>query len=232
MKSILILDSNKKYAKNISDVLSNLENVEITEKYKPTSAESQLSKIVFNLLIVNLSSKFDVINSLEKYEIDFPILFYSDEFDTDLYDKVKSFNFLGYLPKPFNIHAIKSIVESYLFKNDSVEEEEVFYYRKKGKLIPIVKREIEYINTDGNYCVLHLKDAIHTIRYPLAKLIEDFNYPMLKRAHRQYAVNILKVTQFDISNNECTVNGDGLPVGRAYKKLLKQSIAGSVSSQN
>ncbi len=230
MKSVLLLDSNKEFLEKVSEMLSQLGDIVITQKSKSNSIESQLSKKVFDLLIVNLSSKFDMIEILNKFQLDSPILFYADNYETSVYNKIKKFNFKAFLPMPFNIHAIKSITEAQLCKSDNSIEDDIFYYRKKGKLIPIPKREIEYINTDGNYCILHLNNAIHTIRYPLAKLIEDFNYPMLKRAHRQFAVNILRVSQFDISNNECFISGNSIPVGRAYKKHLKQSLAGSVSA--
>lgn len=95
--------------------------------------------------------------------------------------------------------------------------------KERGKIQFIHKTEIEYCESDSNYCIIHLQSGKKMIISKCLKQVSnDLTTPNFKRIHSKYLINLAFLDQIDISNKKVTMsNGAALPISRArYKDLL------------
>ncbi len=232
MKELLLIDDDLPFTIEIMSGLKSLSNIQVVTKSTYESSIDYLKNYEPDFIIINtdLDTKKSFFDILSYYSnSNGSILFYANRFNEEVYNQIKRYNFLGYLIKPLKTITIISIIESLLNKENKNLEKDIFYFRKKGKLIPLVKKDIEYIYTDGNYCIIKHDEDEHILRYPLGKLLVDLNYKKILRSHRRYAVNIGKIDYLDITNNQCTIGDMSIPIGRLYKKQLKNIVSNNMT---
>lgn len=80
--------------------------------------------------------------------------------------------------------------------------------------------DINYIESMSNFVKIHTTEKIH-ISYGTASFFEEhLPSQLFIRIHRQYLINLTKVTAF--SPHEAIVNGVKIPVGTAYRDGFMQ----------
>lgn len=225
MNEILLLEDDLAFSISLTKALKSIPKVKPITKSNKGSFTKRLEEKAPELVIINLDNPTFDFDLLDKIARRTPILFYATTYSEEVYEEIKRYNFIGYLIRPINVITAVSIVEGFIGRSKRNESKNIFYFRKKGRLIPIIKKDIEYIQTEGNYCKVKAIDTEYILRYPLGKFIEDLNFEKVIRAHRRYAVNVEMVELLDISNNHCLINGRVVPIGRLYKKNLKKEIA-------
>lgn len=79
---------------------------------------------------------------------------------------------------------------------------------------------INYINSDGDYTMVYLRDKKHLVAHPLRYWLEILPSHQFCQVHKSYIINIhaiLKVTGGQVYLSDVT-----LPVGRTYKEAFAQ----------
>ena len=79
---------------------------------------------------------------------------------------------------------------------------------------------INYINSDGDYTMVYLRDKKHLIAHPLRYWLEILPAHQFCQVHKSYIINIQAVSK--VTGGQVHLGGIKLPVGRTYKDSFAQ----------
>lgn len=83
-------------------------------------------------------------------------------------------------------------------------------------------REILFLEKDGNYMHLHLKDRTILIRESMGDVFDLVPASDFIRVHKSYVVAIKHIAM--IETHQLTVNGKKIPVGSTYREALRSRL--------
>ncbi|MGB1297613.1 MAG: LytTR family DNA-binding domain-containing protein [Psychrobium sp.] len=116
---------------------------------------------------------------------------------------------------------------------DSEDEPEVkmlerLLVKKLGKEFIVNVKDIEWLESSGNYVNLHIKGRIYPMRATLTKLISQLEAQGFCRVHRSAAVNMSNIESIEPTGNgdsEITlISGKKLSLSRRFKDEFKLTI--------
>lgn len=111
----------------------------------------------------------------------------------------------------------------------TVPQFERLLVRKLGKEFIIKVKDIEWIESSGNYVNLHINGRVYPLRTTLTKLSEQLVSQGFCRVHRSYAVRldaICSITPIHSGDSEITLtNGKKLNLSRRYKEQFKSQLS-------
>ena len=161
-------------------------------------------------------------------------------------------NFSGYiiyLTKFFDQDHFKSVAATlpgaFISKNDvevglysaveiavaqqSAEQEnnEDWIFKSRNAIIKIPIREIDYIQSDGNYCYFYHKSKKYVKKVSLAMLMSQLPAKKFIRIHKSYIINFSLVNEVDLKNFRVKLPESELPIGRNFRTVVKQAIYNS-----
>ncbi|WP_443945699.1 LytR/AlgR family response regulator transcription factor [Pedobacter sp. AW1-32] len=135
---------------------------------------------------------------------------------------------IDYLLKPIDFSrftaAVEKAIDFHKYKNashESVNDESIFVY-SEYKMIKILLREMEYIESMGDY----LKIYINTSEKPILtlmtmkKVLEKLPSDQFARVHRSFIVALNKIKS--IHNRKVNLSNAELPIGDAYSSFINQ----------
>ncbi|WP_316798937.1 LytTR family DNA-binding domain-containing protein [Pedobacter frigidisoli] len=135
---------------------------------------------------------------------------------------------IDYLLKPIDFSrftaAVEKAVDFYNYKSatqESVSDESIYVY-SEYKMIKIVLRDIEYIESMGDYLKIYQSGndkpvlTLMTMKKILEKLPED----SFARVHRSFIVALAKIKS--IHNRKVNLSNAELPIGDAYSGFINQ----------
>lgn len=100
--------------------------------------------------------------------------------------------------------------------------------KKLGKEFIIKVKDVEWLESSGNYVNLHLGGRIYPTRATLSGLVSQISQKGFCRIHRSYAVNldsIDSITPLNSGDSEVKLtNGKVLNLSRRYKDELKSRL--------
>jgi hypothetical protein len=100
--------------------------------------------------------------------------------------------------------------------------------KKLGKEFIIKVKDIEWLESSGNYVNLHVKGRIYPTRATLGRLIEQIDDKGFCRIHRSHGVNldaVDSITPLNSGDSEVKLNsGKVLSLSRRYKDQLKARL--------
>lgn len=105
---------------------------------------------------------------------------------------------------------------------------ERFIVKKLGREFLINVRDIEWIESAGNYANLHVSGKIYPLRDTMKNVSEKLAAKGFIRVHRQAIVNAKRVAEFEVFDS-----GDGqlqldtgatVPLSRRYRKALRDDL--------
>jgi len=133
---------------------------------------------------------------------------------------------IDYLLKPIDFNRFKAAVEKaidfHTYKNatlDTASDESIYVY-SEYKMIKILLRDIEYIESMGDYLKIYLNTAdrptltLMTMKKVLEKLPEN----QFARVHRSFIVALNKIKS--IHNRKVNLANAELPIGDAYSGFI------------
>ncbi len=131
---------------------------------------------------------------------------------------------VDYLLKPFSFERFLKAVNKYSFVADkemSLENRTIFLKSEK-KLYRIPVLDIDYIEAIGDYVKVVFGEQSIIVHSTFHDLLEQISHPYFIRIHRSFAISIDKFEYID--GNQIIVQGNTLPIGKAYRKDLMSKI--------
>ncbi|MFC0513779.1 LytR/AlgR family response regulator transcription factor [Mucilaginibacter angelicae] len=136
-------------------------------------------------------------------------------------------NALDYLLKPITFErylaAINKAAAKLSSKNNGSNEDEPTVFIKSGPQTYQVKvGEILYLEKDGNYITIHLKDRNILIRENMGDIFDLVPATDFLRVHKSYVVAIKHIAMIEI--HQLIINGEKIPIGSTYRDLLRSRL--------
>jgi two-component system LytT family response regulator len=134
---------------------------------------------------------------------------------------------LDYLLKPITFErflaAINKAAASSSSKSSVSNEDEPTVFIKSGPQTYQVKiNDILYLQKDGNYITVHLKDKKILIRENMTDIFEIVPHGEFVRVHKSFVVAIKHITMIEV--HQVIVNGEKIPIGSTYREELKARL--------
>jgi DNA-binding LytR/AlgR family response regulator len=131
---------------------------------------------------------------------------------------------LDYLLKPITFErflaAINKAAAALSSKNGANKEDEPTIFIKSGPQTYQVKvDEILYLEKDGNYITIHLKDRNILVRENMGDIFDLVPAADFLRVHKSYVVAIKHITMIEV--HQLIINGEKIPIGSTYRDLLR-----------
>ncbi|MDB5087042.1 MAG: DNA-binding response regulator, LytR/AlgR family [Mucilaginibacter sp.] len=142
---------------------------------------------------------------------------------------VESYNLnaIDYLLKPIIFErfltAVDKAAKAGSLQNKTDDDQETTVYLKSGpQTYPVKLSEILYLEKDGNYMTVHLKDKRILIRENMSGVFNLVPASDFIRVHKSYVVAIKHVTM--IEAHQLMVNSEKIPIGSSYRESLRARL--------
>jgi two-component system, LytTR family, response regulator len=134
---------------------------------------------------------------------------------------------LDYLLKPVTFErflmAINKAGAALSSRNTAGVDEDAAVLIKSGPQTHRVKlSEILYLEKDGNYITVHLKDGNILIRENMGDIFDLVPPADFIRVHKSYVVGIRHISLIEV--HQVIVNGEKIPVGSTYRDSLRDRL--------
>lgn len=104
----------------------------------------------------------------------------------------------------------------------STNQETDIFLKVDGQLLKIAINDILFIEKVGDYLKVVLHNKVHVIYKTLKSLDQELSHPSLIKIHRSFIINKDHIINYN--DNEVQIGAKSIPVSRAHKKLLKESL--------
>ena len=143
---------------------------------------------------------------------------------------VESYNLnaIDYLLKPITfdrfLAAVNKAVTVQTGKTSLTgNDEDPTIFIKSGPQTHQVKvRDILYLEKDGNYITVHLKDRNILIRENMGEVFDLVSAGDFIRVHKSYVVAIKHISMIEV--HQLIINGEKIPIGSTYRDLLRSRL--------
>jgi two-component system, LytTR family, response regulator len=82
--------------------------------------------------------------------------------------------------------------------------------------------DILYLEKDGNYITIHLKDKNILIRENMTDIFDLVPPTGFVRVHKSFVVSITHIAMIEV--HQLTINGEKIPIGSTYRDQLKNRL--------
>ena len=136
-------------------------------------------------------------------------------------------NALDYLLKPITFErflaALNKAAAAPPSKNSLVTEDESTIFIKSGPHTHQVKiSDILYLEKDGNYITIHLKDKNILIRENMGDIFDLVPAADFVRVHKSFVVAIKHIAMIEV--HQLVINGEKIPIGSTYREPLRNRL--------
>lgn len=144
---------------------------------------------------------------------------------------VESYNLnaIDYLLKPITFErflaAAGKALSLCLLKNKTVTKSanaETVFIKSGPQTHQVKVSDILYLEKDGNYITVYLKDKKILIRENMADIFEIVPEEEFIRIHKSYVVAAKHISLVEV--HQVTINGEKIPIGSTYREALKDKL--------
>jgi two-component system LytT family response regulator len=141
---------------------------------------------------------------------------------------VESYNLnaIDYLLKPITFErfltAVNKASNLFLTKNLSgskTDAAETVFIKSGSQIYQVKVSDILYLEKDGNYITIYLKDKKILIRENMTDIFDLVPADAFVRVHKSFVVAVKHIST--IEAHQLIINGERIPVGSTYRELLK-----------
>jgi two-component system response regulator LytT len=191
------------------------------------------------IIDIGLRGAIDGVQVAEQFkEALIPIIFSTARQDTDTFERAQAVEPLAYLVKPFDKLTLHSCLDQAIRLKEAAESEKMeetaiqandffkdyFFIRSRGSLHKIKFDDIDYIQSDRNYSIIHAKGHKFAAKISLNNLIQKLPVAKFIRVHQSYIVSFSKVDKINVNEETISIAEVALPMGKTYKSTLMKRI--------
>lgn len=136
-------------------------------------------------------------------------------------------NAVDYLLKPIIyerfLTAVQKAAKAGSLKNSPGDEAPAIVYLKSGpQTYPVKLSDILYLEKDGNYMTVHLKDKHILIRENMTSIFGLVPAADFIRVHKSYMVARAHIGLIEV--HQLTIGGEKIPIGSTYRDALRNIL--------
>ena len=140
---------------------------------------------------------------------------------------VESYNLnaIDYLLKPITFERFLAAVNkaSNIFltkdKTTAKNENETLFIKSGPQTYQVKTADILYLEKDGNYITVYLKDKKILIRENMTDIFDLIPQEGFVRVHKSFVVGIKHITMIEV--HQLSINGEKIPIGSTYREALR-----------
>lgn len=149
----------------------------------------------------------------DKYAV--PFIYLTAYGNTEMIGKAIVTSPFSYLTKPFKSSDLIASLEITIRQAASMANYQPKLVVKDGEYsVELAIDEINYIESEGNYLVIHTDRKKYKIRSTIKKMIEELSASIFVQTHRAYIVNKNKIKSF--SSKKVMIGDTAIPVSDNY----------------
>jgi len=229
--TILIVEDDFSYALEVEMIIHELgytplacvdnseKAIELIETQKP-------DLILIDVFIEGDKDGIEVAQAVSHLQI--PIIFITAHNSPHIYKRTRGLAPFAFITKPFDKYTLQSTIESavnLLGNNTSGDEkqlqkEDCFFVKQNNQLNKVYLQQVQWIEADGNYCILHTTGKRYAVKISLRKLMKRFPPEDFLQIHRGQVVQVALVENLDLSEMTVNLAGKNLALGPKYKNQL------------
>ncbi|MCB9284458.1 MAG: response regulator [Lewinellaceae bacterium] len=183
------------------------------------------------IMDINLEGEMNGLELAEKLEpTGIPILFITVHDRPDYFELAKTTNWAGYLVKPFDKLSLQAAIEMALRSPHSAGKEEdleenilrpdCLLIKAQGVYHRVLFSNIDFIQSEGNYCTLFTKERKYAIKISLRQLLEGLPKDQFCQIHKSHAVQLSRIDAIDSVAAEVVIGSHRLPLGKGFRDSL------------
>ena len=206
-------------------------------------ALQELTANKYDLLFLDIQmprmNAFEMLNELPKDRC--PPVIFSTAYD-DYAVQAFEVHAADYLLKPYDLERFRKAVDRVLQKVETqsspnrmmrqllenwrppAERPDTLWINQGGKILPVAVQEIEYLESEGNYVVIHTAGHRHVLKQSLTELQSKLGEKQFIRVHRSFVINRKKIQEMHPRSHgdlfAVLPGGKKIPVSRRYKEGL------------
>lgn len=216
----------------ISSYVNRLPEVQLLHTFEDAISGAEfLSATAVDLLFLDINmpdiSGIDLARALKNK----PMIIFTTAYKQFAFDGFE-LEAVDYLLKPIDFDrfakAVNKAIEIKKYRTalDSSAHEAFIYVHSEYRMIKIMLREIEYIESMEDYIKIHLatEKTVLTLM-PLKKVMEILPDQQFKRIHRSYIVPLSRVRS--VQNKKVQLTDVVLPIGESYAEQVKAWLKGT-----
>lgn len=153
----------------------------------------------------------------DKYAV--PFIYLTAYGNTEMIGKAIATSPFSYLTKPFKSSDLIASIEITIRQAANMPDYQPKIVVKDGEyIVELPIDEINYIESEGNYLLIHTDGKQYKIRSTIKKMMDELSASLFVQTHRAYIVNKSKIKSF---NNKKVMLGDTVvPVSDNYAEGL------------
>ncbi len=137
-----------------------------------------------------------------------------------------SLNAIDYLLKPILfdrfLTAVNKAVDMFSAKNGITAKADSVFIKSGPQTYQVKLNDIFYLEKDGNYIIVHLKDKQILIRENMNDVFDIVPPGEFIRVHKSFVVAIKHISV--IENHQVIINGEKIPIGSTFREVLKERL--------
>mgnify|MGYP003369773442 FL=1 len=181
----------------------------------------------FDILFVDIYLKENGINGIQVCQIlqkkNPYILIIFTTSSRDYAIEAFSMGAVHYLLKPFSTEHVFQALSRCIQQNQNklIKKEDIFEIKQGGSLLPILQKDIIYIEIQDKLCTVHTTKTIYQTYSSLDSIFKALNSHYFMKAQRSYIVNMNYIES--LQGNEITLkNNIKIAISRKYRLVLKK----------
>lgn len=242
---ILVVEDDPLYALDLKMLVKELEYdlIGIVDNSDEVQEILKNNKPDLILMDIKINGNLNGIELAQKIQKQYKIgVIFMTSFDNQKYfDLAKETEYFGYLVKPFNKLTLQSTIElamimmaelgssnpmevdAYKSWNAGMILKDCVFIKRKNKLEKVEINQIQFIQSEGNYCVISTEKKKYALKMSLIKVKKMLDSHHFARVNKRHIINMSLISSIDLSTNQININEVSFSIGRTYKEgLLKR----------
>lgn len=224
---ILIVEDEPLIAEALKTYLLHLNLKEIHIEYELKHALEVITNNSFDLVLldIRMQGQYDGITiGLALSEKQIPFIYITAHSDKDMIKKMSETKASAFISKPVRK---EELLLNVTFVLNSILEntKNIITVRSGHDLVPVEKKKLLYLKTDGNYLELYLTNNEKIlVRTSIDRFLEEIQDADFLQTHRSYIINKNQL-KFLKTDSVVLVSEDVVPVSRTYLNQLRMSLS-------
>lgn len=242
---ILVVEDDPLYALDLKMLIKELNHdlIDVVDNSDVVNDLVKKMKPDLILMDIKINGELNGIELAKEIKKDYKvgIIFITSFDDRQYFEQAKETEHFGYLVKPFNKLTLQSTIEIALMVLSDSESnntpvidddktwsrdlilEDCVFIKRNNKLEKVEIDAIQFIQSEGNYCVISTEKKKYALKMSLIKVRKMLDSHPFARVNKRHIVNMSLITSIDLSTNQINISDASFSIGRTYKEgLLKR----------
>lgn len=247
---ILIVEDEELYADQLEMLVDKLGYEHLATLDNSQDALNCLKKDRPDLILmdVHIRGEYDGIELASLIQKDFPIpiIFITSLQDDLTFSRASRTNPLNFLVKPFNqlqlqrtieltVKKLSNISETEPTSNSTIKKEDEiwendfffkshFFIKTRQRLEKVATNEVLFLEADGHYCQIHIKEKKFLVRIPMLELSKRLPEDLFLQTHRSFMINMEKVDSLDLQDSVIIIGEKQVPLSKRNRAMVLEKL--------